>query len=125
MKFSNAIFIIFFFIPVVGSIVLKDYWEAATIVFLFTIAEWLESRASHKVSDQSRANLNIFLSLLSVCAFVTKKMNFMGHICCRIFIGQFFSFFLFRLFTNNGTAYHHCHVYFVHSNYGFKCSVLG
>jgi Cd2+/Zn2+-exporting ATPase len=28
---------------------MDDYIEAGTIVFLFTIAEWLESRASHKV----------------------------------------------------------------------------
>ncbi|KAL3504247.1 hypothetical protein ACH5RR_034088 [Cinchona calisaya] len=37
-------------IAVVGSIALKDYWEAGTIVFLFTIAEWLESRAIHKAT---------------------------------------------------------------------------
>lgn len=37
-------------IAVVGTIVMKDYVEAGTIVFLFTIAEWLESRASHKAT---------------------------------------------------------------------------
>ncbi|KAK8543608.1 hypothetical protein V6N13_076411 [Hibiscus sabdariffa] len=37
-------------IAVIGSIAMKDYTEAATIVFLFTIAEWLESRASHKAT---------------------------------------------------------------------------
>ncbi|KAL8040026.1 hypothetical protein ABFX02_10G073900 [Erythranthe guttata] len=37
-------------IAVSGSLALHDYWEAATIVFLFTIAEWLESRASHKAT---------------------------------------------------------------------------
>ncbi|CAI9760959.1 unnamed protein product [Fraxinus pennsylvanica] len=37
-------------IAVAGSIALKDYWEAGTIVFLFTIAKWLESRASHKAT---------------------------------------------------------------------------
>ncbi|KAK8550098.1 hypothetical protein V6N13_118631 [Hibiscus sabdariffa] len=37
-------------IAVVGSIAMKDYTEAATIVFLFTTAEWLESRASHKAT---------------------------------------------------------------------------
>jgi len=37
------------FLAVAGTIVLRDYTEAGTIVFLFTIAEWLESRASHKV----------------------------------------------------------------------------
>ncbi|KAI3447316.1 hypothetical protein Pfo_003981 [Paulownia fortunei] len=37
-------------ITVSGSIALHDYWEAGTIVFLFTISEWLESRASHKAT---------------------------------------------------------------------------
>lgn len=37
-------------IAVVGTLVMKDYTEAGTIVFLFTIAEWLESRASHKAT---------------------------------------------------------------------------
>ncbi|WOH07259.1 hypothetical protein DCAR_0626688 [Daucus carota subsp. sativus] len=32
-------------ITVAGSIVLKDYVEAGTIVFLFTFAQWLESKA--------------------------------------------------------------------------------
>ncbi|KAI3447317.1 hypothetical protein Pfo_003982 [Paulownia fortunei] len=35
-------------ITVSGSMALQDYWEAGTIVFLFTVSEWLESRASHK-----------------------------------------------------------------------------
>ncbi|PNX89762.1 cadmium/zinc-transporting ATPase hma2-like protein, partial [Trifolium pratense] len=29
---------------------MEDYLEAGTIVFLFSIAEWLESRASHKAN---------------------------------------------------------------------------
>ncbi|XVE71869.1 hypothetical protein DITRI_Ditri10aG0186200 [Diplodiscus trichospermus] len=37
-------------IAVVGSVAMKDYTEAGTIVFLFTTAEWLESRASHKAT---------------------------------------------------------------------------
>ncbi|XVF82277.1 hypothetical protein PTKIN_Ptkin16aG0033100 [Pterospermum kingtungense] len=37
-------------IAVIGSIAMKDYTEAGTIVFLFTTAEWLESRASHKAT---------------------------------------------------------------------------
>ncbi|KAK9099734.1 hypothetical protein Scep_023164 [Stephania cephalantha] len=36
--------------PIGGSIALGDYWEAGTIVFLFTIAEWLQSRASQKAN---------------------------------------------------------------------------
>ncbi|KAA8535773.1 hypothetical protein F0562_030793 [Nyssa sinensis] len=46
-------------IAVVGSIVLNDYWEAASIVFLFTIAEWLESRASHKATAVMSSLVNI------------------------------------------------------------------
>ncbi|KAG9152688.1 hypothetical protein Leryth_025139 [Lithospermum erythrorhizon] len=42
-----------------GSIALKDYWEAGTIVFLFTTAEWLESRASHKASSVMTALINV------------------------------------------------------------------
>ncbi|MFS7967163.1 putative translocase [Helianthus anomalus] len=37
-------------IAVGGSIFLKDYWEAGTIVFLLIISEWLETRASHKAT---------------------------------------------------------------------------
>ncbi|KAL8481752.1 hypothetical protein ACS0TY_028049 [Phlomoides rotata] len=37
-------------IAVGGSIGLGDYWEAGTIVFLFTISTWLESRASHSAA---------------------------------------------------------------------------
>ncbi|XP_075077639.1 cadmium/zinc-transporting ATPase HMA3 isoform X1 [Nicotiana tabacum] len=46
-------------IAVTGSIVLHDYWEAGTIVFLFTIAEWLESRASHKATAAMSSLVNI------------------------------------------------------------------
>ncbi|XP_019454567.1 PREDICTED: putative cadmium/zinc-transporting ATPase HMA4 isoform X4 [Lupinus angustifolius] len=37
-------------IAVIGTIAMKDYLEAGTIVFLFSIAEWLETRASHKAN---------------------------------------------------------------------------
>ncbi|KAL5771571.1 hypothetical protein ACOSP7_015725 [Xanthoceras sorbifolium] len=37
-------------IAVIGTIAMKDYTEAGAIVFLFTIAEWLETRASHKAT---------------------------------------------------------------------------
>lgn len=47
---------------VIGTIVLKDYLEAATIVFLFTIAEWLESRAAHKVSLSLSLSLSIIMT---------------------------------------------------------------
>ncbi|XP_027067280.2 cadmium/zinc-transporting ATPase HMA3 [Coffea arabica] len=46
-------------ITVAGSIVLRDYWEAATIVFLFTISEWLESLASHKATAAMSSLLNL------------------------------------------------------------------
>ena len=35
--------------PVIGAVALGDYLEAGAIVFLFTFAEWLESRSSDKV----------------------------------------------------------------------------
>ncbi|XP_008451404.1 putative inactive cadmium/zinc-transporting ATPase HMA3 isoform X1 [Cucumis melo] len=37
-------------IAVVGTIAMEDYMEAGSIVFLFSIAEWLESRASQKAN---------------------------------------------------------------------------
>ncbi|KAK4564919.1 hypothetical protein RGQ29_006818 [Quercus rubra] len=33
---------------VIGTLALQDYWEAGTVVFLFSIAQWLETRASYK-----------------------------------------------------------------------------
>ncbi|XP_028114667.1 putative inactive cadmium/zinc-transporting ATPase HMA3 [Camellia sinensis] len=46
-------------IAVMGSIALHDYWEAGSVVFLFTIAQWLESRASHKASAVMSSLMNI------------------------------------------------------------------
>ncbi|XP_047337655.1 putative inactive cadmium/zinc-transporting ATPase HMA3 [Impatiens glandulifera] len=46
-------------IAVAGSIALKDYWEAASIVFLFSIAQWLEARASHKASATMTSLMNV------------------------------------------------------------------
>ncbi|KAL8235052.1 hypothetical protein R6Q59_021152 [Mikania micrantha] len=46
-------------IAVAGSIFLEDYWEAGTIVFLFTTAEWLESRASHKATAVMSSLMNM------------------------------------------------------------------
>ncbi|KDP46636.1 hypothetical protein JCGZ_04570 [Jatropha curcas] len=46
-------------IAVIGTVALKDYAEAGTIVFLFTIAEWLESRAGHKANAVMSSLMNI------------------------------------------------------------------
>ncbi|KAI3701735.1 hypothetical protein L6452_27031 [Arctium lappa] len=46
-------------IAVGGSIFLKDYWEAGTIVFLLTISEWLERRASHKATAVMSSLMNM------------------------------------------------------------------
>ncbi|PWA61428.1 heavy metal atpase 2 [Artemisia annua] len=46
-------------IAVGGSIFLKDYWEAGTIVFLLNISEWLETRASHKATAVMSSLMNI------------------------------------------------------------------
>ena len=48
-QFSNLVHWLEFEI-VVGTIGLGDYLERGTIVFLFTLAEWLESRSSDKVT---------------------------------------------------------------------------
>ncbi|KAI4344443.1 hypothetical protein L6164_011672 [Bauhinia variegata] len=46
-------------IAVVGTIAMGDYLEAGTVVFLFSIAEWLESRASHKASAVMSSLMNL------------------------------------------------------------------
>ncbi|KAK7265232.1 hypothetical protein RJT34_32848 [Clitoria ternatea] len=46
-------------IAVIGTIAMDDYLEAGTIVFLFSIAEWLESRASHKANAVMSSLMNI------------------------------------------------------------------
>ncbi|KAI4346837.1 hypothetical protein L6164_007700 [Bauhinia variegata] len=46
-------------ITVIGTIAVNDYLEAGTIVFIFTIAEWLESRASYKASAAMSSLMNI------------------------------------------------------------------
>ncbi|GLT97462.1 hypothetical protein SLE2022_150240 [Rubroshorea leprosula] len=46
-------------IAVIGTIAMNDYTEAGTIVFLFTIAEWLESRASHKATAAMSSLMSI------------------------------------------------------------------
>ncbi|XP_014509390.1 putative inactive cadmium/zinc-transporting ATPase HMA3 isoform X2 [Vigna radiata var. radiata] len=46
-------------IAVTGTIAMRDYLEAGTIVFLFSIAEWLESRASHKATAAMSSLMNI------------------------------------------------------------------
>ena len=38
------------FLTVIATVCMEDYTEAATIVFLFSVADWLESSAAHKVS---------------------------------------------------------------------------
>ncbi|KAK7329756.1 hypothetical protein VNO77_23935 [Canavalia gladiata] len=46
-------------IAVIGTVAMQDYLEAGTIVFLFSIAEWLESRASHKANAVMSSLVNI------------------------------------------------------------------
>ncbi|KAI6682604.1 hypothetical protein NL676_036485 [Syzygium grande] len=46
-------------VAVIGTIAMRDYLEAGTIVFLFTSAEWLESRASHKANAEMSALMSI------------------------------------------------------------------
>lgn len=53
-------------IAVAGSIALQDYLEAGTIVFLFTLAEWLESRSS----DKARAAIASVMNLAPQTAII-------------------------------------------------------
>ncbi|KAF8029713.1 hypothetical protein BT93_E2212 [Corymbia citriodora subsp. variegata] len=46
-------------VAVIGTVAMRDYLEAGTIVFLFTSAEWLEARASHKASAEMSALMSI------------------------------------------------------------------
>ncbi|XP_012573400.1 putative inactive cadmium/zinc-transporting ATPase HMA3 [Cicer arietinum] len=46
-------------IAVIGTIAMEDYLEAGTIVFLYSIAEWLESRASHKANAVMSSLMNM------------------------------------------------------------------
>lgn len=39
----------FFCSTVIATLCMQDFTEAATIVFLFSVADWLESSAAHKV----------------------------------------------------------------------------
>ncbi|KAL2493818.1 Cadmium/zinc-transporting ATPase HMA2 [Forsythia ovata] len=61
-------------IAVAGSIALKDYWESGTIVFLFTIAKWLESRASHKATASMSLLVNV-VPLRVVLADTGEEIN--------------------------------------------------
>lgn len=74
-------------LAVVGTIAMDDYMEAGSIVFLFSIAEWLESRASHKVSQNNQNHhqfkiiiyfifIYLFINILTIKnSFFLKKFN--------------------------------------------------
>ncbi|KAF2309674.1 hypothetical protein GH714_004554 [Hevea brasiliensis] len=55
-RFDTSILVL---IAVMGTIAMNDYIEAGTIVFLFTIAEWLELRASHKANAAMSSLMSI------------------------------------------------------------------
>ncbi|CAN1329741.1 Cadmium/zinc-transporting ATPase HMA2, partial [Linum perenne] len=46
-------------IPVLVAVAMKDYTEAATVVFFFIIADWLESRASNKATAVMNSLMSI------------------------------------------------------------------
>lgn len=46
-----VMFVSFLYLAVCGTAALRDFWEAGVIIFLFSIAQWLETRATHKVWD--------------------------------------------------------------------------
>lgn len=53
------------FLTVIATVCMEDYTEAATIVFLFSVADWLESSAAHKVCFCALKETNVFTSLCS------------------------------------------------------------
>ncbi|KAG6538109.1 hypothetical protein ZIOFF_003220 [Zingiber officinale] len=60
-------------IVVAGAIALKDYSEAAFIVFLFTVAEWLETRASHKKAVLSETGQVVDVDDVKIDTVITVK----------------------------------------------------
>jgi Cd2+/Zn2+-exporting ATPase len=56
-------------IAVSGTIGLGDYLEGGTIVFLFTLAEWLESRSS----DKARAEISSVMNLAPQTAVIEES----------------------------------------------------
>ncbi|PON52782.1 P-type ATPase, subfamily IB [Trema orientale] len=46
-------------VAVIGTVAMRDYLEAGTIVFLFTVAEWLESRAGQKANAAMSSLMSI------------------------------------------------------------------
>ncbi|WZY68569.1 hypothetical protein YC2023_000809 [Brassica napus] len=46
-------------IAVIATVCMEDYTEAATIVFLFSVADWLESSAAHKASTVMSSLMNL------------------------------------------------------------------
>ncbi|KAJ7553988.1 hypothetical protein O6H91_06G121500 [Diphasiastrum complanatum] len=56
-------------IAVGGAVALGDYLEAGSIVFLFTIADWLESRSSNK----ARAAMSSLMSLVPRSAVLAEN----------------------------------------------------
>lgn len=62
-------------LTVIGTIAMSDYVEAGTIVFLFTIAEWLESRSRHKVRITLAWTLNFSKCFLNSDFPVSNNNN--------------------------------------------------
>lgn len=59
---------------VAGSIVLKDYFEAGAIVFLFTFSQWLEFKASHKATS-AMSSLADIVPQTAVIAETGERVN--------------------------------------------------
>ena len=59
-----------------GAIGLGDYLEAGSIAFLFTLADWLESRSSDKVSSLA---LLMFNTTVSKLRYMYELLNRLRH----------------------------------------------
>lgn len=71
-----------------GAIGLGDYLEAGSIAFLFTLADWLESRSSDKVtasevSNYQRSQVACMLHGILSC----MKFTFTSRKYCKILEG--------------------------------------
>lgn len=51
------------FLTLMATVCMQDYTETATIVFLFSVADWIESSVAHKVS----------LCRVSICSSCNKR----------------------------------------------------
>lgn len=63
-----------------GAIGLGDYLEAGSIVFLFTLADWLESRSGDKVSIRSMEGHRLEYFLIRSFSFLPATRSIVSFL---------------------------------------------